>query len=174
MTVEPHTFRIRARDERGLETGEILEHTAYPLTLEDLQQLEPWIQSQMPDPFAVARKAIAEGDYTVMQQQFLMDKAMVRATDAPPKVGTPEGDRILGSLEGVKKMLVLSIRKGRPEFSDDEASKLFSSMSMAETMRLHESIIPTVLPAAAEQAEPGPQPAAGGSRKRRRGKPARR
>lgn len=154
MTVEPLTFRVRARDERGLVTGEILEHTACPLTLEDLQQLQPWVDAHFPDPFATARDAIAKGNYTIPQQQFMMSEAMKLATEPHSKIGTPGADRVLGSLDGVKEMLKLSIRKGRPEFSDEEAKKLFSSMSLAETMRLHESLIPTVLPTVAEAAEP--------------------
>jgi hypothetical protein len=102
----------------------------HPLTLDDLGQLQAWIDGQFPDPFEVIRDAIARNNYTVAQQQYLFGQAMEMATRPRRLIGTPEADRLLQSLDGTKKLLTLSIRKGRPEFTDGEAEDLYKAMDL--------------------------------------------
>ena len=102
----------------------------HPLTIDDLGQLQSWIDRQFPDPFAVVSEAIGRGSYTVPQQQFLLGQALDRATRPRHVLGTPEADRLVQSIDGVKQLLLISIRKGRPDFSDSDAAELYQSMNM--------------------------------------------
>lgn len=104
----------------------------HPLTLDDLGQLQSWIDSQFPDPFQVIGKAIATGNYTVAQQQYLFSQALERSTRPRNLIGTPEADRLLQTVDGMKRMLCLSIRKGRPEFTEEEAEALYRQLGLGD------------------------------------------
>lgn len=102
----------------------------HPLVVDDFGKLQAWIDSQFPDPFVIVDLAIKQGSYTIPQQQFLMQQAFNAASNPKHPIGTPEADRLLQSMAGVLEMLKISIRKGRPEFSDDEAKKLYMHMGL--------------------------------------------
>jgi hypothetical protein len=108
------------------------EYLIHPLTLDDLGQLQSWIDSQFPDPFQVIGKAIANGNYTVTQQQYLFSQALERSTRSKNLIGTPEADRLLQTVEGMKRLLCLSIRKGRPEFTEEEAGVLYRALGLGD------------------------------------------
>lgn len=104
----------------------------HPLSFEDIQQLQPWIDSNFPDPFVVVNEAIAKGNYSVAQQRFLMEQAFEKAAGGKCLIGSPEAEALMGTLEGIKQLMVLAIRKGRPDFSDEEAKELFRNVGIAD------------------------------------------
>jgi hypothetical protein len=125
LTGQPRPLKVRV-------AGEPRTYEVYPLTLDDLGRLQAWVDAQFPDPFAAVQAAIDRGNYTVPQQHFLLRTAAELATSRRRLIGTAEADALLVSIDGVKEILKLAIRKGRPEFSDDEARELFLHMGMAD------------------------------------------
>jgi hypothetical protein len=133
---QPYTFKVVVRDSQGQPTGEVLECPACPLTIDDIQKLQPWVDAQFPDPFDVMSSAFAKGNYTVPQQQYLMSRAMEEACRGSKKIGTPAGDLALQTIGGVRELLKLSIRKVNPEFSELDAQKIFGSLTPMETLEV--------------------------------------
>jgi hypothetical protein len=104
----------------------------HPLTIDDIGKLQSWVDRQFPDPFEVVNAAIAKGNYTIPQQQYLLSQAIDRATRPAHPIGTAEADQLLQTLEGIKQLLILSIRKGRPEFTDAEAKELYMHLGLGD------------------------------------------
>jgi hypothetical protein len=104
----------------------------HPLTLDDLGQLQGWIDRHFPDPFQIVQEAISKGNYTVPQQQFLFSQALERSTRPKNLIGTPEADRLMGSMQGIEQLLLISIRKGRPEFTEADAKELYLHMGLGD------------------------------------------
>lgn len=146
LTAQPREMEI------GGET-----YVFHPLTIHDFGKLQGWVDKQFPDPTLIAQKAIARGkpvfdddgehrhnekgqplfeDYTVSQQQFLLKSALEIAAKNKPRVGTPEADELLRSLEGTKQLVLLSIKKGRPDFSEADATALFSKIALGDIERI--------------------------------------
>lgn len=163
MTRQPRTLRVRVGDEDR-------EYAVHPLSIDDLGKLQGWVDAQFPDPFDVVGKAIAAGDYTVTQQQYLLDRAIHRATQPRNMIGTPEADRILFSLEGHCELLKLAIRKGGVEFSDEEAREVYMHLTVAELAALHSTTgldLVTHDPKASAPTSSGSGPSTSRSRRRR-------
>ncbi len=137
------TLTVPTRDAAGLPTGETTEVTLHPVSITDLHGLQGWINSQLPDPFDVVNRAIARGDYTVAQQQFLMAKALDAATRARPLVGTPDAEPFLSSLGGMQEIIKISIRKGDPAFTDEQAERLFRGMTLGDLYALVQAQVVT-------------------------------
>lgn len=108
------------------------DYLLHPLTIDDLGKLQGWVDGHFPDPFAVIGSAIERGNYTVPQQQYLMQQALALATRPQRLIGTPEADNLLQSTEGIKQLLLLSIRKGQPEFSAEQAAELFMALGLGD------------------------------------------
>ena len=104
----------------------------FPLTLDDLGQLQSWVDSHFPDPYQQAANALATGRFNVAQQQYLLKIAAELSVRPRHLIGTPQADELLQSVEGIKRLLVLSIRKGRPEFSDDDAAQLYHDLGLGD------------------------------------------
>jgi hypothetical protein len=104
----------------------------HPLTLSDYGDLQAWVDRQYPDPLEIVSRAIEKGSYNITQQQFMIRTAIEQATRARNLIGTPEVDELLLSMEGYKAILVLSIKKGDPNFTEADAEKLFKSMTSAD------------------------------------------
>lgn len=128
LTGQPQTLKVAGK-----------EYKVYPLTLADFGKLQAWVDDQFPNPFAEVKKAIALGDFTFAQQKFMLELAMEKATKAKVKIGQPEADELLATMEGYRQVLVLSIRKGNPAFSDAEAQELFEEMSFVDIMQLQQA-----------------------------------
>lgn len=125
LTAQPQFLRI---DDK--------EYRIHPLTFADLGELQTWIDAQFPDPFEVVSKAIKSGNFNYAQQQFMLDKAIEKATRPRHLLGSPEADELLLSVEGYKQVLLLSIRKGDPSFTDADADALFQKMTQADIAKL--------------------------------------
>jgi hypothetical protein len=125
LTAQPKPLKVTI-------AGEERTYLIYPLTIDDLGQLQSWVDSQFPDPFAIVGAAIDKGNYTVPQQQYLMERALALASQPNHLIGSPEADRVLFTLPGHCELLKLAIRKGGVEFSDDEAKELYLHLSLAD------------------------------------------
>ncbi len=128
MTAQPQILRVAGR-----------EYRVYPLTIADFGKLQGWIDAQFPNPFEEVKKAIALGEFNFAQQKFMLELAMEKATKAKAKIGQPEADELLMTMEGYKQVILLSIRKGNPSFSDADAQELFESMTFADIAQLQQA-----------------------------------
>ena len=63
---------------------------------------------------------------------------MEKAAQRRHLIGTPIADEILFSLPGYCQMLAKAIRKGRPEFTEEEAKELRMHMSLADVYALND------------------------------------
>jgi len=126
LTAQPQTLAVDGK-----------EYKVYPLTFADLGELQTWVDSQFPDPFAVVSKAMKSGEFNYAQQQYMLSQAIEKATRPKHLLGTPEADELLMSIEGCKKTLVLSIRRGDPTFTEDDADRLFAKMTEADIAKLN-------------------------------------
>ena len=105
------------------------EYHIYPLTLGDLGKLQAWLNSKLPDPFRAIEGRL-EG-LTVEQQKYLLRDAADRANR--PRVipfQSAEGQELLQTFEGVKELLWLSIHRGDPGFSREDAEALAGRISL--------------------------------------------
>lgn len=124
LTAAPMTIEIGGRPLR-----------IAPLTLADLGRLQIWIDAQliaqMPDPIAIARR-LTEG-FPVQVQSELLGQALRDACDArnakpTVPIGTPEAMEIAGTIDGIKEMLMLSLKKYQPDMSRDDVAGLMDSL----------------------------------------------
>ena len=130
LSGQPRPLRVRVE-------GAVREYLIHPLTIDDFAALQSWVDRQFPDPFEVVSAALAARDYTVAQQQYLMREALVESTRGRHAIGTPDGDRMLFSLEGTIQMLWRSIRKGDPSFAEDDARKLRQWLTLADLQAVY-------------------------------------
>lgn len=107
-------------------------YDVYPLTIEDYGELQNWLDTQYPDPLAIAAEEMRLGRFNHPQQQFLLRTAMELKAKARVKIGSPEASEQLQSVEGTTEALYLSIRRGRPSFTREEATALFNRLTLAE------------------------------------------
>jgi hypothetical protein len=126
------------------------EHDVHPLSFEDFGTLQEWVDRQFGDPFEAVNRAIAKGrvvpgpdgegettvPYTAAQQQFLYKIALEQATQGKHPIGTPEADAKLLSLAGLQEQLFLSIRKGNPAFTREDAARIYGRLSPGDFARI--------------------------------------
>lgn len=108
-----------------------------PLTIGDLGKFQEWIDWQT-DPFRLVQEAIERGDYTIAQQKYMFEAA----TNAARKrvlLGMPEADALMTSMDGVLRLLTISIGKADPSFTEARARVLYDKMSMGDIRMLMES-----------------------------------
>ena len=147
------------------------DYELYPLTLADFGELQTWVDQQFPDPFEVVNAAIEKGSYTMAQQQYLLDRAIVQATSGKRLIGTPEADRLLLTMEGMKRIIFASIRKGDPSFTEDDARELYLVMGIAHLAAVQQ--ITTVSMVVGDPKSPsGSEPTNGASTSRATRSPA--
>lgn len=104
----------------------------HPLEIDDFGRLQAWVDSQRPDPFAKVAEQIGIGRFTMAQEKHLIEAAVKVSLEPKPKIGTPEADAVLVSLAGVKQFFYLSVHKGDPSFTEQEASDAVDGMNAAE------------------------------------------
>lgn len=106
----------------------------HPLNAGDIGALEAWAQAQFPDPLAIAEAALER--FSIGQQKHLLSAALELSCRPKPKLGTPEIDGLLQSLDGVREVLYRTIVKGDPKFTREAAAALFEALSAAELGRI--------------------------------------
>jgi hypothetical protein len=119
-------------------------YLVHPLEIADFGKLQAWIDAQYRNPLEVVSESLHF--FQPPQQRYLLDKATEQASRPKPKIGTPEADELLRSVEGVKVLLRLSIAKGRPDFSEALADQLFDKFTPLQIQTLfQESQVEAVL-----------------------------
>ena len=130
---------LTARPQRIDFGGE--EHDVHPLTFEDFGTLQGWVDRQFGDPFEAVNRARREGPSDRRRRLGRLralhrGAAAILAQDRPGDerqgrhpIGTPEADAKLLSLEGLKEQLFLSIRKGDPAFTREDAARIYRRLS---------------------------------------------
>lgn len=124
-------------------------HQVTPLSIADLGVLQAWVDAQFPNPFDIANTEIERGrvtigpdgkpasvPYSVAQQQFLLETAARLREKGQRLIGGEEATAKLQTVEGTKQLLLISLRKTRPEFTLDDADALFKRMTLAEVSQL--------------------------------------
>ncbi len=141
LSSQPTLIEVKELDQNNEPTGEILKYWIHPLTFEDIGKLQEWLDRQFPDPIQQAQEAIERAaergkPFTVAQEQFLYKSAQELAAKAKVKVGMLEATQLLLSAEGNTQIIFLSIKKGDPNFKDEDAKKLFHSLDPATLIRV--------------------------------------
>jgi hypothetical protein len=141
LSSQPVLIEVKERGENDQLTGEVLKHWIHPLSFEDIGKLQEWLDRQFPDPIQQAQESIERAvergkPFTVAQEQFLYKSAQELAAKAKVKVGMLEATQLLLSAEGSIQIILLSIKKGDPNFTDDDAKKLFRSLDPATLIRV--------------------------------------
>jgi hypothetical protein len=139
---QPVTLQVAVKDSDGKPTGETLEYKVHPLTYGELAALQGWVDSQFPDPYQTAWDAIQRArergqPFNVTQEQYILRQAMDQAINSRRRIGTPEADELLLSPAGFCQVMLLGIRKGKPDFSDEDARRLFEHMTQMDIVRVY-------------------------------------
>jgi hypothetical protein len=108
----------------------------HPLTIDDFGALQAWCDSQYKDPLEAIAPQLGSGKFTKRQEEFLMRVAVETAHKPKPRLGEPEVDALLNSLEGFQQVAYLSIRKGLPTFTQDDARELIKAMGNQSLARM--------------------------------------
>ena len=126
-------------------------HDVYPLTIDDFGAVQTWVDGQFPDPFDAVNEVVEKGrlvwedgkptrvPYSLQQQQFFYRTALEQKNKGRHLLGTSEADEKVQSMEGVKFLLALSIRKGNPSFSDEDAKALYSQMTLGDVAQVYQA-----------------------------------
>lgn len=111
-------------------------YMVHPFDMNDWGALQAWIDKQHADPFDIVSAAIKKGEFTITMQQYMIDKAMEKAMKPRCPLGSPEADELVMSMAGQKQLLYLSIRKGRPDFTEEQAGDLVVKLTAVDTAKL--------------------------------------
>jgi hypothetical protein len=111
-------------------------YQVYPLTLADLGELQAWLDTQLPDPLALVRRHIDAANVPMEQAKFLYAEALREASKTRIHLSSPEALPYINGANGVIELLFLAIRKGRPNWSRDQARTVFESLTPADIQRL--------------------------------------
>lgn len=98
------------------------EYRLYDLSLADLGELQAWLDSLYREPLEVIAPQLGRFDLEVAK--FLVRDARDAACRPRPQLGQGEANLLLLSVDGIKEVLYLAIRKGRPDFSRDDLDAL--------------------------------------------------
>lgn len=97
-----------------------------PLTLKDLEELQNWVYTQLPDPIQIARELCK--DLPEKVQTSLLENAYEDVRNGSRRLGSEEANKVLGSLSGLAQMLYLSGRKNYPHMTPDAwAEQLYNA-----------------------------------------------
>lgn len=107
-------------------------YMVHPLTMKDWGAIQSWLDAQYANPFEVVKSAIALGGFTVEQQKHMMNRALEEAMKPKCKIGSLEADELLTSMEGYAQVLYHCVRKGRPEFTEDDALELAAKLAAVD------------------------------------------
>lgn len=111
-------------------------YMAHPLTVDDWGEVQAWLDAQHKNPFTVVKAAIAEGGFSMAIQQYMINQALDRATKPTCRIGSPEADELLTSMQGYAQILYISIRKGRPEFTVKDAAELAMKLTAIDMVEI--------------------------------------
>lgn len=128
MTAQPRPMLVEGRT-----------YMLHPLKLNDFGKLQVWVDAQFPDPIALVNEAVKAASYTVAQQQFLYKTALEIAARGRRPLGTTEADDMVRSVFGTKQILLMSILKGDPTFTIEDADDLYGKLTIGDIARVFEA-----------------------------------
>lgn len=111
-------------------------YLTHPLTIEDWGALQAWLDRQHPNPLELVKETIAKGGFNRAQEQYLLEKALEKASKPRTQLGSPEADQLLMSVPGWTQVLYLSIKKGRPGFTEQDAALLAAKLSFVDVAQM--------------------------------------
>jgi hypothetical protein len=114
--------------------GEVFQ--VHPLTLADHGKLQAWLETQLPDPLGMVQAYIDRAKPSMEVQKFLLREAVHEASRTRVFLNSPEAIPYLNSPDGIIELLWISIVKGRPEFTREQARDVFGSMTSADVLKL--------------------------------------
>lgn len=100
----------------------------YPLDFDDHGDIQRWLDDQIRNPMDLVRKEIARGGLPMEVQRYMVEAALKVWARSKILVGTPEADELLNTIRGRAQMLFLSVRKGSPRFTFDDAMGVLRRM----------------------------------------------
>lgn len=107
-------------------------YMVHPLDMNGWGAIQAWLDAQRPDPFEVVKAAIAKGGWSFAQEQYMIQQAIEKSMETKPLLGSVEADALLLSIPGYTQILYQSIRKGRPEFTEQDAADLAAKLTAAD------------------------------------------
>lgn len=123
---------IHAIDERPtpLTVGDTT-YQLYDLSWHDLATLQAWVDSKYRDPRELVTEHLLGigARLPIEVQKFMVREAIEMARRPKPLLGMAEASAQLLSVEGLQQIVLLSIRKGDPTFSDADAEALFRKLT---------------------------------------------
>jgi hypothetical protein len=134
------------------------------LTLDGLRRLQAWIDANAPSPLQVTALHLHGVPEDVARRA--LDQAL-EATDrwAPPRIGTPEAEALLGSMDGLRQVVATMLRSGQPGIADAEVDAVVAQLDGPAIGRILD--VPGGAPAAAPAAKAGRGGRAGEAARRR-------
>lgn len=117
-------------------------YKVYPLTLEDMGEVQQWMDQQLEDRLmAMVARQIAAGTFTVEIQKYMIHSAMETAARNRIMLGSPEGDAFMSSMEAIQYLTWFSLKKGDPNISMDEVRAIMKSeIGAALTGKITEAV----------------------------------
>lgn len=109
-----------------------------PLSYNLLGELEAWINRQLPDPIAMAKK-MAEGLPDKQAEAVIMEGFRM-AMLGPVRIQSPEAARVIESPAGGSYVLWLSLRTHQPNLMLADMERLVDSLSPADFAALQKLI----------------------------------
>jgi hypothetical protein len=112
----------------------------HDLAFSDLDELQAWIDTRFRDPQEMTSEHLlgTGARLPVEIKKFMVREAMEMARKPKPQLGMKEATAQMLSVEGLKKILLISIRKGDPTFSDEDAAELFRTITFDQTAEIVE------------------------------------
>lgn len=103
-------------------------YKVYPLTFEDMGNVQLWIDEQQEKrTMGAMERAIARGTLPVEIQKFMARSSMDLLARNRILLGTPEAETFMQSLEGMVYLTWYSIQKGDKAFTIEEAEQIVKS-----------------------------------------------
>lgn len=129
---------------RPIEVGGVV-YLFHPIRIEDLGSMQAWCDARRPSPFKVVSGQLGNGLFTPAQERELLQCAVREAARPTPRIGaSAECDELLMSLEGLAKILHLSVGRGNPGFTEAQAEALLRSMDAGQLAEMN-SVLDTGL-----------------------------
>jgi hypothetical protein len=110
------------------------QYLLFPLTLGDFGQLQAWCDARQPSPYASVSRQLGNGLFNRAQEQELLKSAIKLDTAPKPQLGSAECDELVCSLQGMAKLIQISIAKGDPRFTEEEALEVLKRMNPADVL----------------------------------------
>lgn len=114
-------------------------YKVYPLTFDDLGELQAWVNSEIPDPFDAVTASPGFARLNVEAQKFAIRCAVELASKGKRRLNSPEAAELVASPEGVMQLLYLMVRRGDPSFTEADAAELVRKVTPEQIARLQQT-----------------------------------